>query len=74
MNRLSDRGNWWRGIAPGDRVTYVTSHGNVGHGKVVISTATHVVLNGGGKHGTPVVVDEHNYGSHRAVSNSAAKR
>jgi hypothetical protein len=74
MSRLSDRGSWWRGIAPGDSVTYVTPQGNTRSGKVVISTATHVVLNAGGKHGTPAVVDEHNYSSHRATSNRAAKR
>lgn len=44
MSRLSDRGNWWRGIAPGDQVTYATPQGNTKSGKVVISTATHVVI------------------------------
>lgn len=74
MSRLSDRGNWWRGIAPGDLVTYSTPQGNVCRGKVVISTATHVVLNAGGRHGTPAVVDERNYVSHRKTANKSSKR
>ncbi len=30
-------------------------------GKAVICLKTHVVVNGGGKHGTPYVVDERNF-------------
>lgn len=74
MSRLSDQGAWWRGIAPGDLVTYVTPQGNTKSGKVVISATSHVVLNAGGRHGTPAVVDERNYVSHRATSNKQAKR
>jgi hypothetical protein len=56
---------WWRGIAPGDTVFYSTQHGNRKSGRVVISTPTHVVLNIGGKHGTPAVVTETNFMSHK---------
>lgn len=56
--------NHWRGIRPGDTVHYSTPQGNKAKGVVRISTSTHVVLNGGGRHGTPVVVDENNFMSH----------
>lgn len=58
---------WWRGIAPGDTVHYSTPQGNPGKGRVVMSLPTHVVLNAGGRHGTPKVVDEGNFISHKAV-------
>jgi hypothetical protein len=66
LNILSDPKPWFRGIEPGDIVTYARSH-NCGNntGKATICAATHVVINIGGPHGTPVVVDEGNYVKHR---------
>lgn len=58
---------WWRGIAPGDTVHFSTQHGNPGKGRVVMSLPTHVVLNIGGRHGTPKLVDENNYMSHKSM-------
>lgn len=58
---------WWRGIAPGDLVYYSTQHGNIDKGRVVMSRPTHVVLNIGGRYGTPKLVDENNYMSHKSM-------
>lgn len=65
---------WWRGIAPGDTVHYSTPHGNKGQGRVVMSLPTHVVLNIGGRHGTPKVVDESNFISHTAKKEPRKKK
>lgn len=55
----------FNGIRPGDRVTYSDSHGKLHHGKARICQAGHVVLNIGGRFGTPQVVNESNYACHR---------
>lgn len=55
---------WWRNIAPGSTVHYSTPQGQRGKGRVVMSLPTHLVLNIGGQHGTPKVVDDSNYIRH----------
>ena len=55
---------WWRNIAPGSTVHYSTPQGQRGKGRVVMSLPTHLVLNCGGPHGTPGLVDDANYISH----------
>lgn len=59
----------WRGIMPRDRVRFTTPHGNGKNGTVVISTPTHVVVNVGGRYGTPHVVNENNYQGHITTRN-----
>jgi len=66
INIFSDPKPWWRGISPGDTVRYSTPQGGQGKGKVTIAARTHVVLNTGGRHGTPKVVDDSNYVSHES--------
>lgn len=63
LNVFSTR-TWWRDIAPGSTVHYSTPQGQRGKGRVVMSLPTHLVLNIGGRHGTPKVVDDNNYISH----------
>lgn len=48
------------GLRPGDRATILTPHGNKLSGRVVMAFEHHVVLNLGGKHGTPGVGTEDN--------------
>lgn len=52
---------------PGDRVTIRTPHGSTRTGRVVMCFPHHLVLNGGGKHGTPLVADASNFVSIRPV-------
>jgi hypothetical protein len=52
-------------IRPGDSVTIKTPHGNERRGKVVMKFPTHCVLNGGGRHGTPLVASPRNIVRHR---------
>jgi hypothetical protein len=47
-------------LRPGDRATLLTAHGQEQSGRVVMKFATHAVLNLGGKHGKPGVVDARN--------------
>ena len=54
----------WHLIAPGDRVTIRTPHGQELTGRVVMKLPTHAVLNGGGKHGKPLVADPRNFVRH----------
>ncbi len=56
--------NWWNGVPPGAMVHYTNRQGQKRKGRVVMSLPTHLVLNGGGPHGTPVLVDGSNYNSH----------
>lgn len=44
----------------GDRVTIRTPHGQTRRGRVVFNEGTHLVLNGGGPHGTPLIATERN--------------
>jgi hypothetical protein len=60
--------NWdgfgnFKGIRSGDRVTYRTPQGQVKTGTAVglLLFPDHVVINVGGKHGTPQVVDASNF-------------
>ena len=55
----------WRDIGPGSTVWFETPQGQERSGKVVMSFATHLVLNCGGRHGTPAVVNEKNYLKHK---------
>ena len=50
----------WKYIRPGDTVTVVDPRGIQRKGKARIVTATHVVLDGGGRYGTPLIADESN--------------
>lgn len=45
---------------PGDRVTIATPQGNKRTGRVTLAYSTHLVLNLGGKHGTPGVATADN--------------
>jgi hypothetical protein len=62
----------FKGIQAGDRVTgsFPNGRGRNGIeyknrvGRAALVFHTHVVLNMGGKHGTPAVVDSNNYVSH----------
>lgn len=54
---------------PRDRVRFTAPHGKAKNGTVVISLPTHVVVNCGGRHGTPQVVNENNYQSHSTTRN-----
>lgn len=53
---------FWNGgdVRAGDFVTMRTPHGTEVTGRVVMSFSTHVVLNIGGKHGTPKLADHSN--------------
>ena len=51
-------------VKPGARVHYLDRHGNTASGTVVINKGTHLVLNTGGRHGTPKVVTPDNYVKH----------
>jgi hypothetical protein len=50
----------FRSASVGDTVTILTPHGQERRGRVVFKFATHLVLNGGGKHGTPLIADDRN--------------
>jgi hypothetical protein len=50
----------WTLIRPHDTVTIATSCGALRKGRAVIVTPTHVVLNGGGRHGIPLIADDSN--------------
>lgn len=50
----------FRSASVGDTVTILTPHGNQRRGRVVFKFVTHLVLNGGGQHGTPLIADESN--------------
>jgi len=56
--------SYWKGITPGDTVKFATPQGGMRTGKVVMAFAHHVVLNTGGRYGTPAVVDDKNYMNH----------
>ena len=48
-------------VRPGDRVTIITPHGSKLTGRAVMpSRAGGWVLNGGGRHGTPLLADDSN--------------
>lgn len=51
-------------VKPGARVHYLDRHGKTASGTVVINKGTHLVLNTGGRHGTPKVVTPDNYVKH----------
>ncbi len=51
----------WREARAGDTVWYKTPQGQQGRGRVVMRFTTHVVLNIGGRHGTPMVVNDKNF-------------
>jgi hypothetical protein len=55
----------WHLIRPGDRVTMRTPHGQEVTGRVTMKFDTHCVLNLGGKHGTPGVVNPLNFVKHK---------
>jgi hypothetical protein len=44
----------------GDIVTIMTPRGSTRKGRVVMKFDTHLVLNGGGAHGTPLIADDSN--------------
>lgn len=50
----------YKSIRPGDTVTIVTRNGVQRKGRAVMVCATHVVLNSGGPHGTPLIADDSN--------------
>ena len=54
----------WPCIKPGDRITIRTPHGSERTGRVVMWFATHCVLNGGGRHGMPLVATPANFLRH----------
>lgn len=76
LNSRADLSASFRGIRPGDKVTYRSYAGLGRHGPewkertsaVVMVFNTHVVANAGGRFGTPAVIDEDNYVSHKASS------
>jgi hypothetical protein len=80
LSSTSDRLNSFNGIRPGDRVTMLVpaGRGRDGQeyaqrsGRVVMVFPTHVVLNLGGRFGTPGVCDEHNYVKHSSSLNNDA--
>jgi len=48
-------------VSPGDRVTIITRHGSKLSGRAVMpSSHGGWVLNGGGRHGTPMLADDTN--------------
>jgi hypothetical protein len=56
MRYESDRGPW--DIRHGDRVMFLTARGDVRYGKAngLLMWESHLVVDCGGKHGTPAVV------------------
>ena len=60
MNINNNRQQYIESLNPGDRVRFVLPHGGTKSGRVVMAFATHVVVNGGGRYGTPYVVDHNN--------------
>lgn len=56
----------FQGIRRGDRVTFTDRFGHyrTGRAQALLLFPDHVVLNMGGRHGTPQVVDASNYVSH----------
>lgn len=54
------------GIRPGDRVTFSTPQHErrTGRAQLLLVFESHVVVNLGGRYGTPQVVDSSNYISH----------
>lgn len=61
----------YRGIRPGDTVTYMTPQGQLRRGRAVrmLIFARHVTVDAGG--GRPAVVDDRNYVNHRARGGKA---
>jgi hypothetical protein len=64
----------WRGIDPGVTVWFFTPHGARRSGRVVLVEEHHVVVNTGGRHGTPAVVDEKNFSGHRRKGRKSKKQ
>jgi hypothetical protein len=54
------RGVLYQSIRPGCKVAIQTCHGSLLVGKAVMVFHTHAVLNGGGRHGTPLIADDKN--------------
>ena len=56
----------FRGINPGDFVEFTDAHGNVrtGRAQLLLCFHSHVVVNTGGPHGRPQVVNGSNYLTH----------
>ncbi len=56
----------FKNIQPGDRVTFVTPQGQERHGVAVplLIFPDRVVVNTGGRHGSPAVVNERTYVRH----------
>lgn len=52
---------------PGDRIVIRTPQGQTRRGTVVLKFTTHLVLNGGGRHGTPLVATPDNIVSLRYI-------
>lgn len=57
-------GPTFMGIRPGEMVTYSTPQGQTRRGRAVLADSDHVVVNAGGRHGTPQVVNSKNYLGH----------
>lgn len=59
----------FQSIRAGDRVRYTDAHGATRTGTAcpLLLFPAHVVVNAGGRHGRPVVVDHRNYVSHVAT-------
>lgn len=51
----------YHSIRPGDTVTFSRHHGGTGKGRVVMHGPAGWVVNAGGAHGTPTIVDERNF-------------
>ncbi len=59
----------FQSLKPGDRIRFLVPNGMGRHGqewkpktgRVVMAFASHVVINGGGRHGTSYVADERNF-------------
>jgi len=71
MESMSDRLSGlavedFNGIGAGSTVWFLTPQKQERSGRVVMSFPTHLVLNCGGSHGTPAVVNNKNYLRHRS--------
>ncbi len=57
----------FKGIRAGDRVTFRLPLGRLAEGRAqaFLIFGSHVVVDAGGAHGRPVVVDERNYVAHK---------
>lgn len=66
----------FKGIRGNDRVSYRDRFGDVKSGKAnpLLIFPGHVVINVGGKYGTPVVVNDSNYVSHKSAGAARDKR